>query len=77
MECKEENCKGIFSMCKRCTKYLIASAEHDERKRILRLIDKDIELQKMNLGKSFEDNKPGNWRITGMEYLKKNIKETQ
>ncbi len=40
---------------------------------ILRLIDKDIEYQKSKLTGDFEKDKPTKWRITGMEYLKKEL----
>ena len=40
---------------------------------ILKLIDKDIKYQKTKLIRNFEKDKPINWRITGFEYLKKEL----
>ena len=40
---------------------------------ILKLINKDIEYQKTKLTGDFEKDKLTNWRITGMEYLKKEL----
>ena len=42
---------------------------------ILKLIDGDIEYQKSKLTGNFEKDKPLKWRITGMEYLKKELKK--
>ena len=42
---------------------------------ILKLIDGDIEYQKSKLTGNFEKDKLLKWRITGMEYLKKELKK--
>jgi len=40
---------------------------------ILKLIDEDIKYQKKKLTGNFERDKQINWRITGFEYLKKEL----
>ncbi len=40
---------------------------------ILKLIDEDIKYQKSKLTGDFEKDKPTQWRITGMEYLKEEL----
>jgi hypothetical protein len=42
-------------------------------KEVIKLIDKDIEIQMDFLKGDFEEDKPANWRIVGMQRLKKDI----
>ncbi len=41
--------------------------------KVIEIIDKDIEEQKRRMSRNFEYNKSITWRITGMEYVKKEI----
>jgi len=43
--------------------------------KILEIIDKDIVEQKRRLTNDFEKDKATNWRIIGMEHIKKEMKE--
>jgi len=43
------------------------------KENILKLIDEDIKYQKKKLTGNFERDKQINWRITGFEYLKKEL----
>jgi|SRR6056297_4249019 len=71
-----------FPTCKKCFEKTPETSleeewkekgKQDERERIKKEINKDIEYQKSLLTGDFEKDKPIKWRITGMEALKKRI----
>ena len=45
------------------------------RNKIIKLIEEDIEYQVSKLQNDFEKDKAINWRVTGMERLKRKVEE--
>lgn len=52
---------------------LYESGKEEEQERIIKLIEKDIELQSTKLTHNFESDKAIEWRLTGMRFLIKKV----
>ncbi len=74
LECRKEYSR--FSSPSVIDKQLRFEFDFEQKKEIIQLIKKDIEYGESQLTGTFQENKPWNWRITGMKDLIERIEGT-